>query len=92
MKSLLHLLNGDIRQIRSNWHLTEKDNRVVSEMQGQLLNDKDLCGKLGWSKYDPSSKILKTKAYLLALENYISIIYGKKEYKEDKEYKEKDYI
>ena len=83
MKSLLHLLNDDIKQIRHNWNLTEKDNRMVSEMQRLLLSDRDLCAKLGWKKYSPGNKVLKTKAYLLALENYISIVYGKKEEQED---------
>ena len=86
MKTLIHLLQGDIHQIRQNWKLTEKDDKVVGEMQRQLLSDKELCDRLGWQKYTPGNKVLKTKAYLLALENYISLIYGSKEKKESDDY------
>jgi septation ring formation regulator EzrA len=77
MKTLIHLLEGDIRQIKQNYNISERDDQRVKEMQKQLLDDKDVCVKLGWH-YKDGSRILKTKSYLLALENYVSLIYGDK--------------
>ena len=81
MKELIHLLEGDIKQIQQNYNLTEKDDEKVAQMQKELLADKDLLSKIGWGKYAPESKVIEIKAYLLALENYVSLTY-KKENKE----------
>ena len=78
MKSLIHLLEGDIicmkaAYIKEGYNFDERDEATVKEMQTHLLGDRPLLKELGWGKYKPVSKVLHAKTYIVALENYISL-------------------
>lgn len=78
MKSLLHLLEGDIicmkaAYVKEGHNFDERDEVTVMGMQEQLLGDKQLLKELGWGRYNSKSKVLQKKAYIVALENYIHL-------------------
>ena len=76
-ESLIHLLQGDISHIRENFKITIKDDIRIHEMHEILMKDKETCAKIGIYT-DKDAKLARVQTYLLAIENYVNLTYGKK--------------